>query len=299
VVQDVNSSGDPLPAAQGVRGADITLRFKPNNDVNAELLGLTQSVQSYVGGALALTPAAATRAIPAADAKAINTGKGETDEGTAIDRASGYNNPIYPVKSAASASLTDTNTSAGWGQLGWHYTDKANKLQPQDATLIDHARRAGASKDSRQIFEVTALATRGMQAGTYYGSVRWGWRTDGAAKLTKIDLQKVSDGVPSSTFVKAAGIWDKGKSSTGAANVKLLAPGIMVTTAPVTLTPEQVVRLPIVLPIGTRVQIIRGFQPPFLSDSGTVMVVDGPHTGIVGDINGVGVPVPTIVPERP
>ncbi len=298
-VQDVDGSGNPTPAVQGVRGADVTIKFKPNNDVNAERLGLTQSVQSYVGGALSLTPAAATRAIPAADAKGINTGKGETDEGTAIDRASGYNNPIYPVQSAASKSLADKNTSAGWGQIGWHYMDKANKLHHQDATLIDKPRRSGASKDSRQIFEVTALATKGVQAGTYYGSVRWGWRTVGSAKLTKIDLQKISDGVPSSTFVKAAGIWDKGKSSTGAANVKLGAPEIMVTIAPVTLTPKAVVMLPIALPFGTRLQIISGFHPPFLRNTGTVKVVDGPHTGIIGDISESGSFIPVIAAERP
>ena len=132
---------------------------------------------------------------------------------------------------------------------------------------------------------MAALATKGAQAGTYYGSVRWGWRTDSAGNLTKIDLQKVSDGVPSSTFIKAAGIWDKGVSSTGAANVKLGAPGIMVTKGSVTLTPKAVVMLPIVLPVGTRLQIVSGFYPPFLPGSGTVKVVDGPHTGVVGDIN--------------
>lgn len=303
-VKDLDQTGNPVPAAQNLRGADITLKFKPNNDVNAKLIGLTQSVQSYVGGALALTPAAATRAIPASAAKPINTGTGETDEGTAIDRASGYNNPIYPVSSVASVSLADRNTAASWGQIGWHYTDAANRPTHQDATLIDFPRRAGADKNSRQIFEVAALATEGAQAGTYYGSVRWGWRTDSAGNLTKIDLQKVSNGVPSSTFIKAAGIWDKGVSSTGAANVKLEAPGIMVVTAPVTLTPKAVVMLPIVLPVGTRLQIISGFRPPFLPGSGTVKVIE---TGVVGDINvDVGpltppgpIPRPAIVPERP
>jgi len=208
--------------------------------------------------------------------------------------------PIYPVKSSASASLADRNISAGWGQLGWYYKDRANNLKHQDATLIDSPRRAGANKDSRQIFEVTALATKGVQAGTYYGSVRWGWRTDNAARLTKIALQKVSDGVPSSTFAKAAGIWDKGRSSTGAANVKLGMPEIMVTTMPVTLTPQAVVMLPIVLPTGTRVQIVSGFNPLF-TDTTTVMVVDGPHAGLVGDIPGTAeIPMmPNIVPERP
>ena len=121
-VKDLDIYGNPVPAAQKMRGADITLRFKPNNDVNAELIGLTQSVQSYVGGALALTPAAATRAIPAAAAKPINTGKGETDEGTAIDMAAGYNNPMYPVHSVASVSLADPNHAGllGTARLALH-----------------------------------------------------------------------------------------------------------------------------------------------------------------------------------
>jgi hypothetical protein len=300
-VQDVDGSGNPQPAAQGWRGADITLRFRPNNSVDAMQIGLTQSVQAYVAGGLALTPAAATRAIPAADAKAINTGHGETDEGTAIDRATGFNNPIYPVRSQASTSLDDPNTSAGWGQLGWHFTVlPATTPIHQDATLIDTPRRPGAAVNSRQIFEVTALATRGAQAGTHYGSVRWGWRTDGAGTLTKIDLQKVSEGVPSSTFLKAASIWDKGHSSTGAANVKLSAPEVMITKVPVVLTQHILTMPPIVLPAGTRVQVIGGLIPPLFPDTGTLEVVDGPHTGAIGDIHGPGLSwLSKLAPERP
>ena len=298
-VKDVDSQGNAVPAAQNARGADITLRFKPNSQVNAELLGLSQSVQSYVAGALAPTPAAATRGIPAADAVSINTGRGETDVGTAIDRASGYNNPIYPVQTPASKSLSDPNTDAGWGQLGWRYTDRANVLQKQDATLIDRPRRYGADKNSRQMFEVAALATKGVDAGTFYGSVRWGWRTDGAAALTKIDLQKVSDGAPSSTFLKAASIWDKGKSSTGKANVPFNAPQVMVTIAPVMLTPDAVVMLPFRLPTGTRVRVLSGFGPPFLPNVGRVEVVDGPHTGIRGAIDEASSFFPVLAAERP
>jgi hypothetical protein len=254
---------------------------------------LTQSVQAFVAGAPNLTPAAATRAIPAADAKAATTGAGETDEGTAIDRAGGYNNPIYPVKSAASGSLDDPNTSPGWGQHGWHYTDKAKKVQHQDATLIDKPMRAGAQKDSRHIFETTALATKGAQAGTYYGSVRWGWRTDGAETFTKLDLAKVSDGVPSSTFLKAASIWNPGKSSTGAENVDLPIPDVKVTTGPVTLAPP-VPMVDIALPVGTRLQIVQDLVGPVLN--GTVKVVDGPHTGVTGEVSAAEWPL--IADER-
>ena len=291
-VRDENNGN--RPPAEGWRGANIGLRFTPNPSVNASLIGLTQSVQSYVAGHLSLTPAAATRPIPAAEAKPINTGPGETDEGTAIDMAEGYNNPIYPVQSTGSTSLDDPNTLASWGQLGWHFTPwPFSEPIHQDATLNDTPRRPGAEKDSRQIFEVTALATHGEQAGTYYGSVRWGWRTDGSGALTKIDLQKVSDGVPSSTFIKAAGIWDTGKSSTGAANVKLPTPLVMITKVPVVLTPHDLYMPPILLPIGTRVQITNAFAR-------TLKVVDGPHTGAIGDIHGPALPwMSTMRPERP
>ena len=281
LLKNVDGDGTVYPAATGVRGLNMELKFKPNDLVDAELIGLTQSVQAFVAGAPNLTPSAATRAIPAGDAEAINTGAGETDEGTAIDRAGGYNNPIYAVDSAASGSLADTSTSPGWGQHGWHYKDKANKVQHQDAKLIDTPIRSGAQKDSRHIFETTALATKGVQAGTYFGSVRWGWRTDGAEAFTKIDLQKVSDGVPSSTFLKAASIWNPGKSSTGAANVDLPIPDVKVTTGPVSLV-LPVPLLDIALPVGTRLQIVQDLVGPVLN--GKVKVVDGPHTGMTGEV---------------
>jgi hypothetical protein len=282
LAQDKDGSGNPTPPARGVRGLDITLRFKPGAQVDAELIGLTQSVQAFVNNAPNLTPAAATRAISSADATAINTGPGETDEGTAIDRAATYNNPIYPVQSTPSASLDDTNTSPGWGQNGFHFTDASGTLKQKDALLIDKPRRGNASKDSRHIFETTALATKGAQSGTYYGSVRWGWRTDSSGTFSKLPLTKVSDGVPSSTFMKAGAIWNAGKSSTGDKNVALPLVDVKVTTGPVTLMPP-VPLANIALPVGTRLQIITEWHPPLLN--GTVKVVDGPHTGVVGDVN--------------
>jgi hypothetical protein len=293
LLKDVDGAGTVYPAASGARGVRMELKFKPNALVDAELIGLTQSVQAFVAGTPNLTPSAATRAIPAADAKPLGTGAGETDEGTAIDRAAGYNNPIYGVASPASASLDDANRRPGSGQFGWHYTDKAKKVQHQDATLKDAPVRGGAQKDSRHIFETTALATKGAQAGTYYGSVRWGWRTDGAETFTKLDLAKVSDGVPSATFLKAASIWNPGKSSTGAENVDLPIPDVKVTTGPVTLRPP-VPMVDIALPVGTRLQIVRDFVAPLLN--GTVKVVDGPNTGVTGEVSAAEWPL--IADER-
>jgi hypothetical protein len=113
--QDVHPhTGAAVPAAVGIRGVDMVLKFKPEDPVDAERIGLTQSVLAFVSGAPSMTPSQAAVAIPAKDAKLAGTGPGETDESAAIDRASGFNNPIYAVKDPASTSLADPDTAPGW-----------------------------------------------------------------------------------------------------------------------------------------------------------------------------------------
>ncbi|MDH3974170.1 MAG: DUF4157 domain-containing protein [Deltaproteobacteria bacterium] len=281
--KDKDSRGTVYPPATGVRGVDIKLKFTPGNNVDAELIGLTQSVQGIVNKKISLTPGAALRNIGAADAININTGAGETDEGTAIDRAATYNNPIYPVKTKPSASLDDTNISANWGSLGYHYTDKSGSKH-KDATLIDKPTRSGAAKDSRHIFETTALATKGTQAGTYYGSVRWGWRTDSTSNFTKIPLQVVSQGVPSSTFMKAAEIWNASKTSTGAdtvnlplVNVKLIKPG--------GANIDYDNNIALVKPGGSSIYYDNGVIGPHIPENTRVVVTDRTHLYDVPGMN--------------
>lgn len=221
LLRDTHPSTGPLPASVGLRGAEIELRFKPGPTVDAETIGLTQSVISFVNNAPSMTPSQAAVAIPAGQAKPAGTGPGETDETAAIDRASGFNNPIYAVDNPASTSLSDPSTDPGWGQHAFHFKDATRALKQQDGLLKDAPARTGAHKDSRHMFETTAVATKGAQSGTYYGSVRWGWRTDAGGAFTKVPLAKVSDGVPSSTFMKAAELWNPATSSTGAAHVDL------------------------------------------------------------------------------
>ena len=279
----------------GWRGVDIKLKFKPNALVDAELIGMTQTAQSVKAGTPNyLTQTVQNRSIGSGDAQPLGTGgpAGETDEGAHVDRASAYNNPIYAVDDQASTSLDDASTSPGWGEHGYHYKDSAGTLKEHDAKLIDKPLLSNAQTDARQIFETTAIATKGAQAGTYFGSVRWGWRVDGGT-YTKLPLSKVSDGVPSSTFLKSAELWNASTSSTGAATVDLPVPDVKVTTAAVTLQPP-IPMVDIALPVGTRLQVIQEYRPPLLK--GTVKVVDGPHTGITGEVDGAQ--WPSIADER-
>jgi hypothetical protein len=273
LLKDVDGKGNVFPPAQGVRGADIVLRFKPDaGTVDAELIGLSQSVIAFVNNTPTMTASQAAVAIPHSDAKPAGTGAGETDEGAAIDQLGPYNSPMYATKAQTSTTLADPVTEPQWGQHGFHYTNAAKAVKHQDALLKDTAMRANAQKDSRHIFETTALATKGVQTGTYYGSVRWGWRTDAAEAFTKLPLEVVSQGVPSSTFMKAAEIWNKGKST---------SVGEHVTTAPVVLKRPGPAG-DVTLVTGTRLQIIEAWHPPLLN--GTVKVMDGPHVGTAGDV---------------
>ena len=60
---------------------------------------------------------------------------------------------------------------------------------------------------------MSALALKGNQVGTYYGSVQWGWRTDSKGTHDLIPLKVLSMGVPSQSFMKAAELWNKSKTS--------------------------------------------------------------------------------------
>jgi hypothetical protein len=196
---------DPLPpgAAAGAEiGVDIVLTFEPGANVDAKKIGLTQSVRSVLGGnAVAIHPAMHKRMVPS----------GNTGEGRQIDRSTlgAYANPLYATGvPGAKDKLEDTPTVPGWGQHGWHYTDKG-KPKKQKAILKDQPSLGGHAKNSEQVFETAALAVEGAQSGTYMGSVEWGWKIDGAGTFTKLKLKLIKDAVPSAEFMAAAKQWNK------------------------------------------------------------------------------------------
>jgi hypothetical protein len=276
----------PAPPEEGLRGVDIRLKFEPSDELNAEMIGLSQTAQSVVSGTPDIAAHAAKRSIPAGEAVPSGTGAGETDESAHIDQGEGYANPIYATQNPTGTTLDDEKTHLDLGQHGWHYRDSAGELKHREAILFDTPRRPHAQTNSRQVFETAALATRGAQAGTYYGSVRWGWHTDASGNLTEIPLEIVSEGVPSSTFLKAGAMWNDDKvqarnSKRAQDTVDLPIPDVKVTTGEVALTPPAPM-VEVLLPEGTRLVIVE-LHPPLRA--GTVRVVDGPHTGLTGEVD--------------
>lgn len=287
-----DSSGRATAAAHGVRGLDIILKFTPNTTVDADKIGLTQTAQSVVG---TTHPFVDTNVN--AQKRAIMTG---AEKGTKIDRVDGKNNPIYGSDRLAvgdGLDKTPINNKTGpdarkWGEnityeLGFRH-QIAGVWKTQKAKLSDSPTLVGAQNNSKQIFETTAVAVKGTQAGTYYGSVKWGWQTDGRGTFTKVPFTVISQGVPSSTFMKTAKLWNAAKDTTGADTADLPIAATKAVKGSSVVLMQLIPRPNLVLPIGTRVQIItKSFSPwlpPFMYSE--VKVINGPNAGHQGKVNG-------------
>jgi len=271
-----------FPAEDQIRGVHIRLKFVPKlaNVTGANKIGLVQTVQSVRNNAFTFadnpTRTIENRSIKNADAIAQNTGTGHTDEGTAIDRKHNYNSPIYISPNLSSNQTLADVPSSGRGYTLWERTNTNSYAFLEDAPAL-----SGAEKNSRQVFETTAIATSGRASGSYFGSVRWGWQTDSQGNHTIIPLQKVSDGVPSSSFMKAAELWNNSKSSLGDDTINLpLVDVKVVKNAPITLTRTN--STIVSLPEGTRIRILRVATN---TQAGQIIIVDGPNTGIEGEIS--------------
>jgi hypothetical protein len=201
-----DKAGNPI-------GVDIGLRFKPGKEVDATTIGMTQMVTSKdKGKAIAVNPTVGARSIPA----------GKTGEGAHIDQLAAFPNPLYPTGAAgAKDKLGSTPTHAVWGQHGFRFHDKAGKEHKQDALLKDTPVLPGHGPNASQVFESTALAVTGVQRGTYYGSVQWGWRSDAANKFSRLGLSLVTKALPTGTFGQAAALWAAKPTSTGAKTIPL------------------------------------------------------------------------------
>jgi hypothetical protein len=267
-------------------GADIKLRFKPNKYVDAEMIGMTQTVRmSEKGVAFAIGSGKAKKTL---ESRMVPSG--DAGEGTMIDRLASKNIPLYGTNPPAKGTALSGGTATSTTQHGHRYTDKAGKVHTKDAILEDRPQLFDTRKESAQIFETTALAVKGVQENTYYGSVQWGWEKDAAGKVKKLPLTLKSNDVPTSIFGAAAEMWNKAKSSTGAATIDLPivsgkytnTPGVWLVSNPSDYKSTIIGKLV----KNTRLEVTdKGAKQPFNSGGDNwwkVTVVDGTQIGKVG-----------------
>jgi hypothetical protein len=297
------------------------LRFSANRRVNAKQFGMVQAVRSANAGApVALNATVGARSITAADATPFPSKIG-TDQGFHIDRLSSEASPIYgsmgdnftqrayrmfgltpPLTSsnaptnitkmtkaqrtaAAAASGVDGVTHQGKGQFG-HRFKVGRRTDKQPAELRDVPQLPARGANAEQIFETTVLAIDGAQAGTYYGSVQWGWRSNAKGRFRRLPMKLISMGVPSATFMKSAELWNANPTSTGATTMQLPTVDVHVTTAKTRMNPKIKNKPHTRLRRGTRVQVLNAAEAqPDGRILARIKVVDGSLTGREGLID--------------
>ncbi len=220
---------------QGV-GADIRLKFTPNQLVEADLIGIVQTARLMksvkAGGPIDVSGP------PSAHIGKRALDKTESDPGRFIDQTdlgSGKNgapntSPIYATnsqKGAIPSKLTDAPAvqpagsgqgygKATFGEDGYRKKKADGSFEVKTATLEDHPSGpiAFAKQQWEMLFEVSALAISGAMSNTYLGSVAWGWKSDpaGVVTMTPAALKLVSPGLPSTAFVDAGKKWNADKT---------------------------------------------------------------------------------------
>lgn len=195
-------------------GADITIKFKASEGVDAEKIGFVQT------------------ALSVKDDKVVNKyeGKGKVGEsrmippgkagaGVHIDELPAVRTPLYGMYGNRGDDLANPEPAKSLTEIGYHYTDASKKLHNRDAMMHDSPYLGSGdiyteaddvmNGEWHQHFETTALAISGNQQGTFYGSVEWGWTKSVAdLKPNLLEFKTKSENVPSSIFMEAAKLWN-------------------------------------------------------------------------------------------
>jgi hypothetical protein len=274
----------------GLDGVAIDLEFHPNDKVDAELIGMTQSVLTIKKGAPFLIGGPKEQAVfkqRAVADKVVGAGR-RIDQAADTEHA----NPLYAAGlTGAKDRLATTKVEKGFGHYGWRFTDKGGKLHKREALLPDAPRLATEKVQASQTFETTAVAVKGTQEGTYYGSVSWGWERDAAGVVKRLPLTRVSKDVPSGAFTAAARKWATSKTIGGNKTIGLpivsrgyaRADNTSVVVDPAAAPAKEVGKIS----KNTRVEVT-DHAPGAAFNRGRglqwwkVTIVDGPHVGKTG-----------------
>jgi hypothetical protein len=218
--------GSSVPAGTEL-GVQIHLKFHPGQNVDATKIGLTQATDTVVAGARhtddLIARRSATRGpgvgfhidVPAKRPSPMYAASDTPTAQSDATKLGSYDAPgIGPLPRGGNliAGNKVKGIDFGGGSIyGFRYMAGGKLKGPKPAELHDVPQDPTASPDSKQVLETAALAMEGAMAGTYFGSVEWGWERDATGKFSTIPVKVKSPGVPSANFRTAATIWNASK----------------------------------------------------------------------------------------
>jgi hypothetical protein len=273
-------------------GVGIRLKFTPGAHVDADKIAMVQTAQSQADGKPRVTyrdPKGIT------STRMTSIDKGDPQTGIHIDAWPDERTPVSGMTTAknqselsesslpTAPSAEDDICAPGTTSFG----SRSKGKKPVEAKICDIpslSLRDGEA--ASQHFETTALAVEGMQKGTFYGSVSWGWEKNaGSVKAKILDLQSVSKDVPSSDFAQAADLWNKSQTGTGKKTIPLPIGELKFTSKnTIDLVDEPSHKKPKTLGhlvLNTQVEVIEGIVSTN-PDWARVVVIDGKLAGTAG-----------------
>ena len=277
----------------GANGVDLTMRFKPNDRVDAEKIAFVQTAQSKSGGKpFSIYDDKGAKEKEASQKRMIP--ERQPGEGTHIDQGPAARTPLFGMRDVSGKSGLadfDLSTPPALAQPGWHYRDKSG-TQHRDASMHDcpSLLRTGLVAQ-QQILETTALAIAGAQKGIFYGSVTWGWKMGPSDQVaTGLPVSLVSKDAPSSVFSEAAKLWNQGSTSEGKPTIALPIglPTTYYKDTPLWDSPDQLKKVAD-LAKDTRLGLTERLDPKQRVWWISVIVVSGPHIGKKGWLRGADI----------
>jgi hypothetical protein len=232
-------------------GADIQIRFKPNDKVDADKIAFVQTVQSSIGGepvsiyfrdAKSNDPTEPDigpkiRGVASRDygPKTRETALSrmidplEAAAGTAIDSLPKGRTPLAGMTDPDKGSDLSKSGPTRFGKFGSRHKGSADH---EDAIVRDPPGLTLPKQlEAHQFFETSALAVAGIQKGAFYGSVRWGWMKSASDDEVKLEpFRLLRDATPSPEFAEAAKLWNVSKNTLGEPSIGLPGTTEMFTT---------------------------------------------------------------------
>jgi hypothetical protein len=208
-------------------GAEITITFEASDKVDAKKIAFIQTVLTSKDGTHAPGGSKNEKQEKIQGGRVIPEGK--PGAGTHIDQWADVRTPLVGMKDAT--DLSNPTPNPKYTETGWHYLDSNKEFVNHDAWMHDEPNISsgdrytsvdGLYKNLSQRFETAAVAIEGNQAGTYYGSVEWGWEKGPKDKEPRLlDFKIKSKGDPSSTFMEAAKLWNASKMEDNSDPIKV------------------------------------------------------------------------------
>lgn len=218
-------AGSSVPTGTEL-GVQVRMRFHPGPNVDATKIGLTQAIDTVIAGTRATQHPRTLRLsaargpgtgyhidTPADRTSPMYQASGTPRTGAPPDELGSYDAPgIAPAPASGPFRVGRNNviglTGGGGSVYGFRFMRDGALRGPSPAELHDAPQDPTASPSSSQSIETAALAMEGTMAGTYLGSVRWGWRRDARGAFTAVPVALGSRGVPSADFLTAASVWN-------------------------------------------------------------------------------------------